>query len=71
MKIGKETARELANWDGRATAGVFNCMTLTGLSFLWAHFLNMISPWFIPLTIILLCVGFSQEVKQPEKPLVL
>jgi len=67
MRIGKETAKELANWEGRATAGTFNAMTLTGISLLWGHMLNMISPWFIPLTVITICVGFSQEVKQPEK----
>jgi len=62
----KETTKEVLNWEGKSTAGTFNAFTLSGISLLWGHMLNLISPWFVPLTIILLMMGYSQEVKQPK-----
>jgi hypothetical protein len=43
-------------------AGTFNAFTLAALSFTWAHFLGLISPWFIPLTILLFLVGYGSEI---------
>tara|TARA_R110000796_G_scaffold66204_10_gene152485 strand:- start:2168 stop:2341 length:174 start_codon:yes stop_codon:yes gene_type:complete len=39
----------------------FNTMTLTGLSLLWGQMLGMINPWFTPLTILCILIGFGSE----------
>ena len=44
----------------------FNTFTLTGLSLLWAQILGMISPWFTPLTIFCLLIGYGSEVRKSE-----
>ena len=44
----------------------FNTFTLTGLSLLWATILGMISPWFTPLTIFCLLIGYGSEVRKSE-----
>lgn len=45
------------------TQGV-NTMSLLGLSLLWGHMLNLISLWFLPLTIISIVAGFGNEVRK-------
>ncbi len=44
-------------------AGNFNVFSLGAISFTWAHFLGLISPWFIPLTILLYAIGYGSELK--------
>ncbi len=34
--------------------GILNAFTLTGVSMVWGHMLDLIHPWFIPLTIMVL-----------------
>lgn len=46
--------------------GKFNLMSLAALSFTWAHFLGLISPWFIPLTVLLYLIGFGSEINPSE-----
>ena len=48
------------------TLGV-NTMSLIGLSLLWGHMLNLISLWFLPLTIISLLAGFGNEIVKREE----
>lgn len=43
-------------------AGRFNVFSLAALSFTWAHFLGLISPWFIPVTMILYFIGYGSEL---------
>jgi len=45
------------------TLGI-NTMSLIGLSLMWGHMLDMISLWFLPLTIISLLAGFGNEVRK-------
>ena len=44
-------------------AGNFNTLTLTGLSLLWAVLLNIISPWWIALSVPLLLGGYGSELR--------
>ncbi len=45
------------------TLGV-NTMSLLGLSLLWGHMLDIISLWFLPLTIITILAGFGNEIRK-------
>ncbi len=45
------------------TLGV-NTMSLLGLSLLWGHMLDIISIWFLPLTIITILAGFGNEIRK-------
>jgi hypothetical protein len=45
------------------TLGV-NTMSLLGLSLLWGHMLEMISLWFLPLTVLSLLAGFGSEIRK-------
>ena len=49
--------------SSHVTLGV-NTMSLIGLSLVWGHMLNLISLWFLPLTIISLLAGFGNEVRK-------
>lgn len=44
-------------------AGVFNVFSLAAISFTWAHFLGLISLWFLPLTILFYAIGYGSEVR--------
>ena len=45
------------------TLGV-NTMSLLGLSLLWGHMLDIISLWFLPLTIVTILAGFGNEIRK-------
>jgi|DEB0MinimDraft_3_1074331.scaffolds.fasta_scaffold176307_2 hypothetical protein len=45
-------------------SGVFNVMSLTGLSLVWGHMLNLVSLWFLPLTIMLVLLGWGSELRK-------
>ena len=47
------------------TLGI-NTMSLIGLSLMWGHMLDMISLWFLPLTIISLLAGFGNEIRKRD-----
>lgn len=51
--------------SSHTTLGV-NTMSLIGLSLMWGHMLNMISLWFLPLTIITLLAGFGNEIRKRD-----
>ena len=44
-----------------------NTMSLTGLSLLWGQMLGMLSPWFTPLTIITVIIGYGSELNKPTQ----
>jgi len=48
------------------TTGV-NTMSLLGLSLLWGHMLQLISLWFLPLTIFSILSGFGNEIENRNK----
>lgn len=50
-----------------STAGIFNVFSLGAISLTWGHILGLISPWFIPLTIVMYSVGYASEVKINKK----
>ena len=52
------------SWKNDSThkANPMNTMSLIGVSFLWAHFLGLISPWWSPLTIIILISAYGHEI---------
>lgn len=43
--------------------GIFNTFALTGISLLWGQMLGLINPWYTPLTILCLLVGYGSEVR--------
>jgi len=45
-------------------AGTLNVFSLAAISFTWAHFLNLISLWFLPVTIICYMIGYGSEIKR-------
>jgi hypothetical protein len=45
------------------TLGV-NTMSLLGLSLVWGHMLDIISLWFLPLTIVTILAGFGNEIRK-------
>ena len=47
------------------TLGV-NTMSLVGLSLTWGHMLNLISLWFLPLTILCLLAGFGNDIRKRD-----
>ena len=61
MKIPESWTKESTH----ATLGV-NTMSLLGLSLMWGHMLQLISIWFLPLTIVTLLAGFGNEVRKRD-----
>tara|TARA_R100001460_G_scaffold38649_3_gene73199 strand:+ start:3214 stop:3405 length:192 start_codon:yes stop_codon:yes gene_type:complete len=55
----------LKNDSSHVTMGV-NTMSLIGLSLTWGHMLNLISLWFLPLTILTLLAGFGNEIRKRD-----
>ena len=51
--------------SSHTTIGV-NTMSLVGLSLMWGHMTDMISLWFLPLTILTLLAGFGNEIRKRE-----
>lgn len=61
MKIPEYMKKE----SSHKTLGV-NTMSLLGLSLLWGHMLELISLWFLPLTILSILAGFGNEVRKRD-----
>lgn len=49
------------------TAGKFNTFLWIGLSLMWGHMLDLISLWFLPLTIFSFIISFGSEVQANKK----
>ena len=43
-----------------------NTMALIGVSFLWAHFLDLISIWWLPLTVLTLIAAYGSEINKRD-----
>ena len=50
------------------TKGI-NTFSLLGLSLVWGHMLNLISLWFLPLTILSILVGYGSEINNKKESL--
>jgi hypothetical protein len=61
MKIPESWTKESTH----KTMGV-NTMSLLGLSLMWGHMLELISLWFLPLTILSILAGFGNEVRKRD-----
>ena len=59
MKLPESLTKESTH----QTLGV-NTMSLIGLSLVWGHMLDIISIWFLPLTILCILAGFGNEVRK-------
>ena len=59
MKLPEYMTRETSH----TTPGV-NTMSLTGLSLLWAVMLNLISPWWLTLSILTILAGYGSEISR-------
>ena len=59
MKLAEAFTKESTH----QTLGV-NTMSLLGLSLVWGHMLDIISLWFLPLTIITTLAGFGNEIRK-------
>ena len=59
MKLPESFTKESTH----QTLGV-NTMSLLGLSLVWGHMLDIISLWFLPLTILSILAGFGNEVRK-------
>jgi hypothetical protein len=59
MKLPEYMTRE----SSHSTPGV-NTMSLTGLSLLWAVMLNLISPWWLTLSILTILAGYGSEISR-------
>lgn len=42
-----------------------NTMSLTGLSLMWGQMLGMLNPWFTPLTVLTIIIGYGSELNKP------
>jgi hypothetical protein len=65
-KLEKEKQMKLSETPQTQTlpnAGNFNVFTLGAISFTWAHFLGLISLWFIPLTLLMYAIAYGSELK--------
>ena len=58
---------ESFNNPNAPTAGKFNTFLFVGLSLLWGHMLDLINPWFIPLTVLCFIVSYGSEVNANKK----
>ena len=43
--------------------GVLNALSLISVSLVWGHMLDLVSLWFLPLTILLALVGWGSELR--------
>jgi hypothetical protein len=53
------------NWikeNQKYSVGV-NTLGLLGISLVWGHMLNLISLWFLPLTVFCVLAGYGSEVQ--------
>ena len=55
------------NYKNAPTAGKLNTFLFIGTSLLWGHMLDLISPWFLPLTVFCFIVSYGSEVNENKK----
>jgi len=55
------------NYKNAPTAGKLNTFLFIGLSFMWGHMLDLISIYFLPLTVLCLVISYGSEVNENKK----
>jgi hypothetical protein len=53
--------------DSSHVSNGVNTFTLLGISLVWGHMLNLISLWFLPLTIVSIMIGYGTEVQERKR----
>lgn len=46
------------------STGRFNVFSLGAISLTWGHMLSLISPWIMPLTILMYLIGYGSEIRK-------
>jgi len=67
MKFTLPEIKDISDFQNNRLCGPLNVFSLTTISMVWGHMLGLLSPWFLPLTFIMLLVGYGSEI-QKEKP---
>ena len=67
MKIGKLDIKEISDFQKERICGPLNVFSLTAISMIWGHMLDLLNLWFLPLTILMLLIGYGSEINK-EKP---
>jgi hypothetical protein len=55
------------NFQNAPTAGKFNTFMFLGISLVWGHMLDLISIWFLPLTVLSIMIAYGSEVNANKK----
>jgi len=45
----------------------FNTFTLAGISMLWGQMLGLVNPWFTPVTILTIIIGYGSEIRLKQE----
>jgi len=45
--------------------GPLNVISLSAVSMIWGHMLGLLNLWFLPLTVLLFCIGYGSEINKP------
>tara|TARA_Y100000593_G_scaffold64461_1_gene118993 strand:- start:64 stop:309 length:246 start_codon:yes stop_codon:yes gene_type:complete len=67
MKISKPNFKHVSDFQKDRICGPLNVFSLCGVSMLWGHMLGLLNLWFLPLTILLVLIGYGSEINK-EKP---
>lgn len=46
--------------------GQFNTFAMVGVSMVWGHMLGLLNLWFLPLTVLMILIGYGSEIRRPE-----
>ena len=58
MRMNLEQYNQKTRW--------INTMSIAGVSLLWGQMLGMLNPWFTPLPVLTLMIGYGSELQQPK-----
>lgn len=72
MKIGKTTFQDITKpineFKKQTISGTLNVFSLTAVSMVWGHMLGLLNLWFLPLTGIVLLIGYGSEINKEKLP---
>jgi len=64
MKIGNTS---LADFQKERICGPLNVFSLTAVSLVWGHMLGLLNLWFLPLTVLLVFIGYGSEINKTKE----
>jgi|TARA_R110000823_G_scaffold25072_2_gene74077 hypothetical protein len=67
MKFTTPKIKDISDFQKERVCGPLNVFSLTTVSLVWGHMLGLLSPWFIPVTVCTLLIGYGSEINK-EKP---